>query len=150
MRTEDGAEGDGVGASRTRYANGCEAPRCRDRAIVRSRRQAFHGPAAQDRSLPLAQGSGRPPPCRANTGLTAIAALDLVDPIAVHRFRAELQVKTLAYHSGQKAPHRVLLPTRGLHYRVDRGARRRSKHCNGMRLLGARLPLFGLALVLAL
>jgi hypothetical protein len=54
--TEDGAEGDGVGASRTRYANGYEALRRRDRANVRSRRQAFHGPAAQDRSLPLAQG----------------------------------------------------------------------------------------------
>src|ERR1700722_15954184 len=98
----------------------------------------------------LGIGSGWLPLCRAGTGLAGIAALDLVDPIAVQLFRAELQVKALAHDTGQETPYRVLLPTRGLGHRVDGGTHRRSQHCNDMRLLGARLPLFRLALVLAL
>src|ERR1700722_12344611 len=89
----------------------------------------------------LGIGSGWPPLCRASIGLAVIAALDLVDPIAVHLFRAELQVKALAHDAGQETPYRVLLPTRGFHHRVDRGTHRRSQHCNDMRL---DLPCSGL------
>src|ERR1700733_12241062 len=97
----------------------------------------------------LGIGSGWPPLCRASIGLAVIAALDLVDPIAVHLFRAEVQVKALAHDTGQETPYRVLLPTRSLGHRVDRGTRRRSQHSNDMQLFGAQLPLFRLALVLA-
>src|SRR6202047_752068 len=59
----------------------------------------------------------------ARGGLAAISARDLVDPVAVHLGRAELQLEALAHHAGKKAAHRVLLPAGGLHHRFDRCAR---------------------------
>jgi len=66
------------------------------------------------RNLYVIEATAKP-----STVLAASAALDLVDPIAVHLFRAELQVKALAHDTGQETPYRVLLPTRGLGHRVD-------------------------------
>ena len=47
-------------------------------------------------------------------------ARDLVDPVAVHLLRAELQLEALAHHAGKEAAHRVLLPARCLHHRGNR------------------------------
>src|SRR6266481_1389938 len=54
--------------------------------------------------------SARPSLGLAWLGLTAVAARDLVDAVAVHLFRSELQLEPLAHHAGQEATHRVLLP----------------------------------------
>jgi hypothetical protein len=49
----------------------------------------------------------------AKSGLAAISARDLVDPVAVHLLRAELELEALAHNAGKKAAHRVRLPTGG-------------------------------------
>jgi hypothetical protein len=66
----------------------------------------------QDRSLRGARDSARPALGLVRGGLTAVSARNLVDPVAVHLLRTELQVKALAYHAGQEAAHRVPLPAR--------------------------------------
>jgi hypothetical protein len=118
--TGDDEQGERALAGRMRYANGCEADQCRDHAGAQSRRRVSRGPAAPDRSSPAAWLSGWPALGLAKGGLAAISARDLVDPVAVHLLRAELEA--LAHHAGKKTAHRVRLPAGGLHHRFDRCA----------------------------
>src|SRR5262245_44684075 len=99
-----------------RYANGCEADQRRDQAGAQSRRRVSRGPAAPDRSSPAAWLSGWPALGLAKGGLAAISARDLVDPVAVHLLRAELELEALAHDAGKKAAHRVRLPAGGLRW----------------------------------
>jgi len=74
----------------------------------------------------------------------AVSARDLVDPIAVHLIRGELQLQTLAHHSGEKTAHRMLLPSGRFHDGGNRCACRRLQHRDDARLLRASIGLVGL------
>src|ERR1700740_3814921 len=100
--TGDDEQGERALAGRMRYANGCEADQRRDHAGAKSRPRVSRGPAAPDRSSPAAWLSGRPPLGLAKGGLAAVSARDLVDPVAVHLLRAELQLEALSPHRGHK------------------------------------------------
>src|ERR1700747_56448 len=101
--TGDDEQGERALAGRMRYANGCEADQRRDHAGAQSRRRVCRGPAAPDQSSPAAWLSGRPALGLAKGRLAAISARDLVDPVAVHLLRAELELEGLAPHAGAKA-----------------------------------------------
>src|SRR5262249_53667889 len=116
--TEADEQGERALAGRMRYANGCEADQRRDRAGAQSRRRFSAGPAAPDRSSPVAWLSRWPALGLARGGLAAISARDLVDPVAVHLLRAELELEALAHNAGKKAAHGVRLPAGGLHHRA--------------------------------
>src|ERR1700739_4876481 len=93
--TADDEQGERALAGRMRYANGCEADQRRDHAGAQSRRRVSRGPAAPDRSSPAAWLSGWPPLGLGRGSLAAISARDLVDPVAVHLLRAELELEAL-------------------------------------------------------
>src|ERR1700682_1140826 len=76
----------------------------------------------------------------ANGCRRSLTVLDAIDPTFVSLLRDKVEPEFLADDTGQKAPHRMLLPFRCGDERRDRCARGRPQHRNDASVFGAGPP----------